>query len=720
MRSICCWIVSMLCAAACGDNIHPDVPSSGAPPGGGDVLTGLRIMDAPAVLAPGAERQIRAVADLADGSTRDVTRQVAWSSSKASVIEVSPAGGMAARAEGAATISAALAPFNATAMIMVVAAGLRGVEVAPARLVSPAGLSRQLSATGLFDDGSTRDLTAVAAWSSSDAAVAGVDRAGGLAALVPGAAIVTAAVGQQSGAASILVTDASLASIAISAPSSTLPAGAAMQLTATGTYSDGSQHDLTDTAAWSAEPAGIASVSDRGLVTGASPGAARLRAAIGPVASAELPVTVTSGAISRIEVTPAMLRIPAGVAQPAAAIAHYSDGSSLDVTPRARWASSAPAVAEVSNAGLVSARVPGAAEVSATLDGVTGYAPVTVTSARLITLVIEPAQLAVATGAEGALAARARFSDGSDLDVTPQALWATSDAGIAEVSNGAGTQGRVTALAPGAATITAVLRGADAAAAVTVSPAELAAIEVSPDLLALSEGQTTQLTATGHYTDGSRADVTAAAQWSSTDAAVGTVSAPGDGSGLVRARGVGAATLTAALGGRARSVPLTVVSTCHLVINEVTIGHLLSPQNEFIEIYNPCGLPVALGGINLVYQDVAGTTDVLLVALSGTLAAGGYGLYVGLGWSAGGHPVSGVFTHDLNPLGGGVGLREAATSVLIDGFAWNLAENELVEGAPLADLPLGTSAARTPNGHDTDRNWLDFRIQHSSTPGAAN
>ncbi|MQA29017.1 MAG: hypothetical protein GEU82_04145 [Luteitalea sp.] len=84
--------------------------------------------------------------------------------------------------------------------------------------------------------------------------------------------------------------------------------------------------------------------------------------------------TVTVGGV------PANL-IPPGTAQ-LTATATLSDNSTQNVTTTATWESSNTVVASV-NAGLVTARAPGVADISATFQGVRGTAPVSVGAASV-------------------------------------------------------------------------------------------------------------------------------------------------------------------------------------------------------------------------------------------------------------------------------------------------------------------------------------------------
>ncbi len=79
------------------------------------------------------------------------------------------------------------------------------IDVTPETATLEVGQSLALTATGTYDDGSSRELTAEAVWISDVRAVAGVDAEGRVTALGPGTALVTAEVGGISGSARIEV-----------------------------------------------------------------------------------------------------------------------------------------------------------------------------------------------------------------------------------------------------------------------------------------------------------------------------------------------------------------------------------------------------------------------------------------------------------------------------------------------------------------------------------
>src|ERR1700719_2249898 len=89
------------------------------------------------------------------------------------------------------------------------------------------------------------------------------------------------------------------------------------------------------------------------------------------------------------------------------------------------------------------------------------------------------------------------------------------------------------------------------------TPISLQSITLSPVSPSIAAGTAMQLSATAQYSDGSHADVTSEAAWSSSNTATATI---GAATGKALSVAVGTATLTATLQGISASTTLTVTS----------------------------------------------------------------------------------------------------------------------------------------------------------------
>lgn len=95
-----------------------------------------------------------------------------------------------------------------------------------------------------------------------------------------------------------------------------------------------------------------------------------------PIDNPIKPVVVTGAIVISINILATQID---AVTVQLTAFAQSSDGSAEDVTSRAGWGSSNNSVATVSTTGLVRAVGNGSVEITASLDGVTGRFPLSVT-----------------------------------------------------------------------------------------------------------------------------------------------------------------------------------------------------------------------------------------------------------------------------------------------------------------------------------------------------
>jgi hypothetical protein len=98
-------------------------------------------------------------------------------------------------------------------------------------------------------------------------------------------------------------------------------------------------------------------------------------------ASAATTVTVTAKTLTAISVTPSTDSLGVGATEQLTATATYSDGSQANISTTATWAVADTTVATVTSAGLVTAAASGSTQITASLNGISGTAMLTVTAA---------------------------------------------------------------------------------------------------------------------------------------------------------------------------------------------------------------------------------------------------------------------------------------------------------------------------------------------------
>jgi Big-like domain-containing protein/putative Ig domain-containing protein/galactose oxidase-like protein/Kelch motif protein len=328
---------------------------------------------------------------------------------------------------------------------------LVSIAVAPNMPSVPLGVTQQFTATGTFSDTSTADLTSSVTWTSSTPAVATVNVSSGLAnVLTAGSTVITATSGSVSGSTTLTVTPAALVSIAITPNPLTIGAGSSQQMTATGTYSDGSTQNVTAAANWTSSAPSVATIGpSTGLATGVSAGTATISATIGSI-TASAPLSVP--ALQSIVITPNPITIGAGSSLQLTATGTYSDGSTQDVTTAAQWTSDTPSVATIgSSTGLATGVSAGSATISATIGSVTGTAPLSVPA--LASIVITPTALTIGVGANLQFTATGIYADGSRQNLTTVANWASSMPSVATIGS---STGLATGVSVGSTTVSAI------------------------------------------------------------------------------------------------------------------------------------------------------------------------------------------------------------------------------------------------------------------------
>jgi hypothetical protein len=254
-------------------------------------LTSLTITPATATLTTVSSVQLIATGTFADGGTEDITSSVVWSTASPQTATINANGVASGSTPGNTSVTASLGGVSATAALTVIPA----ITIGPQNPSLALGLRQQLSATLNFPDGSTRDATSSATWTSSNPGVAIVNQQGLLISRGQGSAVITVTSGTTTASATVVITSPVFVVAAINPQAAQLPPGTSRQLTVTGIYSDGSRQDLTASAVWSSADSTIATVSSSGVLTAANSGTVNIFAAVNGVMLSGIATVTTPG-----------------------------------------------------------------------------------------------------------------------------------------------------------------------------------------------------------------------------------------------------------------------------------------------------------------------------------------------------------------------------------------------------------------------------------------
>ena len=370
-------------------------------------------------------------------------------------------------------------------------------------------------------------------------------------------------------------TQAQVASVSLSVPASLV---AGQKARAIATPKDANGTPLTGRPiTWYTSSASIASVSDSGEISAMAPGTAVVSAVSegvsGQASMAVMPPAPAPVATVSVAVNPAAVL----VGQTATATATLADSTGTVLSGRSiTWSSSNTSVATVDATGTVRAVSAGSALIQATSEGKSGSASISVSAPAPIPVAsvsVSPASATLQVGATVQLSATT-FDANNNVLTGRVVGWSSTNTAIATVSS----TGLVRAVAAGSVSITASSEGRTATAAITVSappPAPVATVSVSPTSPSIQTGATVQLSAVTR--DASNNVLTGrVVTWSSSNTAIGTVSA----SGLVTAVAAGSATITATSEGKTGSSSLTVTTPAPVPVATVSV----SPATATLQI----------------------------------------------------------------------------------------------------------------------------------------
>ena len=182
-------------------------------------------------------------------------------------------------------------------------------------------------------------------------------------------------------------------------------------------------------------------------------------------ADATVQVKVAVPAPTHLSITPDSRTIAGGETVDYAATGTFADGSSRDVTDDVTWTSLVPAAANVTPAGVARGGLPGSTTITAKEGDVTATVSLTVTSAVLRSIVVEPASPTLLVGDAQPLDATGVLSDGTSQSLNGLVGWTSSNDAVASVS----PAGTATPIAEGTTNITATRDGITGSATITVN-----------------------------------------------------------------------------------------------------------------------------------------------------------------------------------------------------------------------------------------------------------
>ena len=418
---------------------------------------------------------------------------VTWTVENPAVASVSDAGVVKGLALGTTQVAANARGKSGIATVTVQRTPVASVVVLPERVSAGKGSTTRLTAVA-YDAGQNVLPDRGMIWTTSNSSVATVDGNGLVTAKDKGTAIITATAEGKSDASEVTVAPGAVSKVFVTPNPLAMVAGDKQTLVvsaqdATGTVLSG--HNPI----WVSSDTRVATVS-AGQVTAVGAGTASISATIDNVTGATS-VTVSRPPVGTVSVAPATIT----VGQKVRMTATITDTRGNVVTDRAvTWSVPANLVATINaSTGEVTGLLPGTVAVTATSEGKSGSATLTVRLVPVATVTIAPSSRSITQNAATTLTATTKDAAGGTL-TGRTVTWQTSDATIASLSATSGTSVQITGGVTGTATITATSEGESGTATVTVTAGTVSKVRLTVSPGSVKEG--TQSTATAVVLDG--------------------------------------------------------------------------------------------------------------------------------------------------------------------------------------------------------------------------
>lgn len=495
----------------------------------------------------GANYQADAIAVYEDDEEVVVTDDAEWSTSDETIATVKD-GVIKGIASGTATIAAEYG--EQTVVMTVNVANARRIEADKPKISLVLKGTETVKLTATYPDGSTKDVTSLADWSSSDEAVAGAVN-GQITGYGAGTATITAAYGAKT--ATIAVDVDKTANLSVSEQSVFLRLNGEKQLQLSVNYADGRTADVTDSAAWSSSDEAVAFVG-KGKITGYKSGTAIVKAEFNGK-SVETIVDVETA--RNLDISVDKLAMKADEIASVILTATYADGTKEDVTAKAAWSSDKEEVAFV-RGGQITAYKMGAATIKGTYGGKTATAAVSVDLPDRLSVASKTVNLDA--NGEHQSVATVSYADNRTQVVTKDATWSTANAEVATVKDGL-----ITGVAEGTTTVTVTYGGQSVKITVNVGLSD--ELDPSTRLVMLSGSDSQQVSLFATNADGVRQNVTNEAKWQSSKPTVADVRG-----GLIQAYSKGTATVTATYGGQSVAITVQVDQIARIDVSELGVS----------------------------------------------------------------------------------------------------------------------------------------------------
>ncbi|WP_409344663.1 Ig domain-containing protein [Paenibacillus sp. MBLB4367] len=437
------------------------------------------------------------------------------------------------------------------------------------------GSTASLTATAVFVNGATENVTLKTDWSTGDAEKASV-YAGVITAKKEGKVVITATYMEKPVIVTVTISK-NVRSLVKDKQSLNLRKGQPEQIGLTAYYGDNTEEDVTKKATWSIDNGSVATVFD-GMVKGLESGTATITAKYN---SQTVTIPVSVEIAKRVDLNQSAVSLLLKDPHKVTLKATYPDGTDKEVTDIALWESDNPEVADVIK-GEITGYSAGQAKITGTYGTKSATIVVDVDKALKLELDKQNVLMKIKTNPTEQLKLTATFAgsgeeENESTDITERAEWTSSNESAVSV-----VKGKLIANGSGQATITAKYGEKTVTTQVDVDVPRRLEADSETRYLQINQPESSTLPTdsiilTATYADGSKENVSAIAEWSSDNEAIADVS-----KGVVKTYKAGEANVTAKYGGKTVKVKLLVDVPTRITPNTKTVNFQIGSSEQIV------------------------------------------------------------------------------------------------------------------------------------------
>ncbi|WP_274365460.1 Ig-like domain-containing protein [Paenibacillus thermotolerans] len=485
--------------------------------------------------------ELRAMATLPNNTENNVTNEVTWTSSNEQVVKVEK-GKLTLLSEGLAVITVNQYGRSAKYEI-IVRLPYRALTVTPNK---PLYLFRtdepvKLKAEVANDFASRTDVTADAEWTTSDPLVATVED-GSVKPRGVGEAAITVEYKGLSKSVPVMVMPL-VEGLTIAKNEMTLFKDEVKSLPeVTGLDLNGEKITFNEIVEWETSNSAVVAI-ENGKLQAKKPGEAVVTMRLRGFADT-LKVTVREKVLALLPDEKTVTLVKGQTIARPKVKAIFEDGAERDISDDIEWTVSSPNL--LLSGGTMKGLLPAKVSLKGTYLNKEFVVSVTIED-KITNITLEPKAVVLNPGSSKTIKAEGLDSNKKKVSIARDVEWVSSNPAVAAV-NGTSIKG----VAKGTAVITGEYQGNTLQITVTVEP-KLLKVVLSDKTVKLTSGQSVSAKLTAYYSDGSTADVTDKALWTSSNISIAKVSG-----GKISAVKKGSATIKAAFGGKSASLRTTV------------------------------------------------------------------------------------------------------------------------------------------------------------------